>query len=221
MNLSVVTLTDGKQDLSRLRASLPPCTQHIICVCKQDKYAVAPKVVKVAEEQNVIILNYLYYNFERHFDFSEARNFASEFATGKFIFHIDSDEWIGNPPEYTAEYIQALTESPAHLVYISISGVGVPQDDRPRERYCLPSLRLYRNGRNIRWVGICHEYIKDSDFEIADSELILLHDGYTDQETMLGKAERNAKLLIREYVRDPSSRNWEYLKRTFSNLLKR
>jgi len=35
---------------------------------------------------------------------------------------------------------------------------------------------------------------------------------------MKEKCERNAKLLIREWMRDKSERNWNYLMNTFSQL---
>lgn len=221
--LSVVILTPDPNQVNteEILSRFPADTQLIICHCKQDNYAPAPRFHVGCVVGDVLYVDYCYYNFERHFSFSEARNYATEVASGKWVLHLDSDEIPANTPEFIGDYVQALTESDAVAAWVSICGVGVLDDNTQlRERYCMPNLRLYKNGCGIRWQGICHETIDMSvkDKVQADSEIMLYHSGYEDKEVVLKKCERNARLMVREYMREPSERNWNYLKKTFFNL---
>ena len=57
----------------------------------------------------------------------------------------------------------------------------------------------------------------DEDVTVADTDILLWHLGYNlSAEELRDKAERNAKLMIREYTREKSDRNWQYLINTFS-----
>jgi hypothetical protein len=48
---------------------------------------------------------------------------------------------------------------------------------------------------------------------------MLYHEGYMiEEDEFQTKGERNAKLLVREYRRHKSERNWQYLIKTFSTL---
>jgi hypothetical protein len=119
--------------------------------------------------------------------------------------------------------MQALNQSEADSAYVSIAGI-TRENKHTRtqsydQRYNNPNMRLHRRTSKLQWQGICHETLKviEDGIVVADTEILLYHKGYAieDQE-MENKLTRNAKLLVREYMRDKSERNWSYLIKTFS-----
>jgi hypothetical protein len=122
------------------------------------------------------------------------------------------------------ENIKALEETDAVAAGLTIVGMRSELDERVgyvRQRYAGANLRIIRNHKGIKWKAICHEHLDlhGQDVTVADTDILLWHLGYNlDTEQLRDKAERNAKLMIREYTREKSERNWNYLVNTFSYL---
>jgi hypothetical protein len=201
---------------------LPKGVQIVSCCVKQvESYENQFQVLGITD--SLVSLEYHYTDYFKDFDFSAIRNFIDQNATGRWLLHIDSDEYLGNPPEQVIAEIEAMDCSEAVAGWISIAGVmyDTSNDTHPRERYALHACRLLRRGSGITWEGICHE-VPSTHGEaraFVDTDLLLIHDGYMiNSEGFEDKAERNAKLLIREYMRNPTPRVWNYLKKTFSTI---
>lgn len=160
-------------------------------------------------------------NQEDYFDFSLCRNLLDEYADGEWIFHMDSDERLAIPHDEFWTFIKAIDQAGADAAYVSIAGITKERktSEMVEQRYNLANMRLHRKSSGIKWSGICHETLDISKGGIttADTDILLYHKGYSvDEDDFQKKLIRNAKLLVREYMREKSERNWTYLVRTFS-----
>lgn len=228
MKVSICVAYQNGDDLVSWRKALPEKGVQIVAcrtAFKQiDKNAKSGKLV-LGSSEDIVALHANYLDYDTDFDFSDVRNFMDEQATGDWIIHIDADERLAIPHEEFWAQMYALNESGANAAFLSIAGIS--NEEKPtdvyRKRYCLASLRIHRKASNIRWKGICHETldIENKEITLADTGILLNHDGYAvDDASLLQKLERNAKLMVREYTREKSKRNWDYLINTFSHIHK-
>lgn len=225
MYLSVCVLYTHDDDLMEWRKALPISKdgkklQVVALRTEQSDNVTEPELEVVGDTELLTGLVWRYKDFERDFDFAKLRNIADQYARGNWILHIDADERLTTPHGDLWAYIEALEKSEAPAAYVSVYGLLHGSNDSGRsERYISANMRLHRKAAGLKWSGICHETLDKSAFDkmvFADTEIMLFHLGYNKGDaTQKQKAERNAKLLIREYMREKSPRNWEYLKRTF------
>lgn len=223
MKLSACVIYQDGDDMIGWRKSLPLENIEVIALRTEHNPNIsAPRFTEVGRTSDTIALNWEYPDFEEYFDFSFLRNKLDDYASGDWILHMDSDERLASPHDELWVTLQELENSDTIAAYVSIAGVYEKvSDENPtyRERYCMPNMRLHRRAAYLRWEGICHETL---DFNqhgstIADSDILLYHKGYSQsKDIMSSKSERNAKLLIREYTRCKSDRNWNYLINTFA-----
>jgi hypothetical protein len=194
--------------------------QIVALKTKIDEELSEKKVEVIAETESIVALEISYPNFEDYFDFSECRNLLDKHATGDWIFHIDSDEKLANDIQDFWITLKAITQTESSAAWVSIAGISFEAVDslKRAKRYNIAALRLYKNKQGFKWHGICHETLDVGEAAVlCESEILLLHHGYAiENEELLEKAERNAKLLVREYQRNKSERNWSYLIETFS-----
>ena len=223
MKLSVCVLYQDGDDLVSWRKSLPKKNVQIVALkTVLDKEIIEPKFEVIGVTDTLVGLQWSYNDFDSQFDFSYLRNKCDEYATGDWILHMDSDERFASPYDELWDYIDAMEIEDVKGAYVSVFGVyGEHSEATTRQRYINPNMRLFRNYKGIFWEGICHETIDASVHKdlFADTDIMIYHKGYsTSNEVMKEKCERNAKLLIREWMRDKSERNWHYLMNTFSQL---
>lgn len=223
MNLVSICVPYSTDDnLKEWRDSLPQTgIQVVSCrtLVKPSLEHVEWKLYGATEE--LVGLECSFPSMDKDFDFSYVRNLLDEHATSEWIIHIDSDERLAIPHDEFWDIMETLNESEADCAYLSIG--GITHEKEPigpvRKRYNNPSLRIHRKRANLKWKGICHETLDIGDREItsADTDILLYHKGYAiDKDEMLNKCTRNAKLLVREYAREDSERNWNYLINTFN-----
>lgn len=228
MYLSVCVLYTKDDDLIEWRKALPISKdgkklQVVALRTEQSDNVTEPELEVVGDTELLTGLVWRYNDFDTQFDFSKLRNIADEYARGNWILHIDADERLTTPHGDLWAYLEALEKTDAPAAYVSVYGimVGTNVNGKP-ERYINANMRLHRKAAGLKWEGICHETLDDGAFEkglFADSEIMIFHKGYNQgEDVQKQKAERNAKLLIREWLRDKSERNWSYLIRTFAYL---
>lgn len=223
MKLSVCVLYQDGDDLVSWRKSLPKKNIQVIALkTNYDKNITEPKFEVIGITDELVGLQWNYNDFESQFDFSYLRNKCDEYATGDWILHMDSDERFASPFQELWDYLEAMESEGVKGAYLSVFGVyGEHSDATTRQRYINPNMRLFRNYSGIYWEGICHETVDNIVHKdlFADTDIMIFHKGYSaNNQVMKEKCERNAKLLIREYMRDKSERNWNYLMNTFSQL---
>jgi glycosyltransferase involved in cell wall biosynthesis len=216
-----VIFQDG-DDLKGWRDSLPEENIEVIALrTAENPELKEPEFKMIGRTSDHIVLSWEYPSFEEHFDFSYCRNKLDEYATGDWILHMDSDERLASPHDEFWAYLSEINPTEAVAAYVSIAGCNYDIDvNHPniRARYNIPAMRLHRRSAFLEWERICHETLR---LEIdglvtADTDILLYHKGYSqDKGAILEKAKRNGRLMVREYTRDKSERNWDYLVNTF------
>lgn len=225
MKVSVCVIFPEGESLRDWRSSLPEENIEIVAVETSINPSLKePIFTNVGRTGDTVVLAWEVPNFEDYWDFGYLRNKLNEHATGDWIVHIDSDERLAMTHEQFWDNIEALEETDAVAAGLTIVGMRSELDERVgyvRQRYAGPNLRIIRNHQGVKWKAICHEHLdlQGEDLIVADTDILLWHLGYNlGTEELKDKAERNAKLMIREYTREKSERNWNYLVNTFSYL---
>ncbi len=128
-------------------------------------------------------------------DFSAARNAALEAATGRWILVLDADEYL---PASSARAIRDLLaetgDAPRafHLLNKSSSDDG-------RTGVVGKIVRLFPNRPDVRYAWPVHEQVVTSlrraNIPIHDTEIEIIHTGYTNAEVNLKKQTRNLRIL--------------------------
>jgi tetratricopeptide (TPR) repeat protein len=139
------------------------------------------------------------YHFAWCNDFSAARNFAIEQATGEWILYIDADERFDVAE---SESLDSVLADPGKIAWnlrfhprIDWTPYGEP--------------RLFRNDARIRFRGIIHESVREAieSVALADGketgtcDLTMHHVGYEDDQ--IRKNPRNIPLLRDRLAQDP------------------
>ena len=131
-------------------------------------------------------------------DFSAARNYALDAATGGWILYIDADERLAPEAGPLRDTVSATGHAGFRLKF------------RPKLGYSpYAELRLFRSDPRIRFEGRMHEQITlsvqrvcESDgLRVGRSDALIQHLGYEGDQTH--KHERNLPLLVRAVEDDP------------------
>jgi len=151
------------------------------------------------------------YHFEWKDDFSAAKNYAIEKATGDWIILLDADEFF--PPgeaEKLAAHIERVESDPQlreKCVALSCSWDNIDDNGKPMSTGS--NVRIFRNTPSIRFSGRIHEqhYIDPDRVERMD-DVRFIHTGYS--KTAIkekNKLKRNVRILRAEIKSDPDNIN--------------
>lgn len=157
-------------------------------------------------------------------DFSAAKNFAIEKASGNWIAFLDADEYYNK--EDTGKLIALLEKLEQEFEDKGISmdrnylinSAWVQLDDNLKPFSTSVQERIFRNTGKICYKNRIHEQLSwtpADNIEMIDAtrDLSIFHIGYSEtsyKET--GKSDRNIRLLIRELEENPENYNsWSYL----------
>jgi glycosyltransferase involved in cell wall biosynthesis len=127
-----------------------------------------------------------YYYFKWVNDFSKARNYAIDRASGDWILTIDSDEVLEQKIEFVDD---------KYIAY------QILQHNEAVKSITLSS-RLFQNKPEIRYKNKVHESIDHllTPFNVCKSDVVIKHSGYEISETeMEAKMNRNYKLMFEDY----------------------
>lgn len=141
------------------------------------------------------------FNFEWKNDFSAAKNFALDNATGDWIIFLDADEWFDSD---TAKNIRTAIENAIRLNYNAVACKMVNFYTETEIAETASSMRIFKHSDNIRYNRTIHEALFDIDKNIAlpsiFTELLTInHSGYM-KGLLLKKAKRNKLLLDRNFA---------------------
>lgn len=147
------------------------------------------------------------FKYEWNDDFSAARNFAMDKATGEFIISIDADEYLENPNALIDTLREAKNDTGGWLVNVISE---FKNQYGQTEKIITGLLRLFRNHPQIRFKGIIHEQVVDSilnlGLKIANTDIVFIHTGYNlDEDLQNQKHTRNLSLLLKALESEPNN----------------
>ena len=191
MKLSVCYITKNEEkNIKKSLASVKAAADEILIVDtgSQDN----TKAVAVSYGARV-------YDYKWQDDFSAARNYAIQQATGDYILFMDADEYIAVTD--TKELRRQLEENQFHdALLFKRYDIDKDEHDILGEIFVL---RAFKRRANLRYQGRIHEELRDNgqvieDIAIIDPEkLIFYHTGY-ERSVNKAKAERNLRILQKE-----------------------
>lgn len=142
------------------------------------------------------------YHFEWIDDFSAARNYSLDKATGDWILWLDADETVS---EINIEEVKSKLESNKLAYEVQIRN----HSHENRAPFIHKSLRMFRNYKSIRFMNKIHEQPSIEGkaipyYELSNMPLTINHVGYReDIVNEKGKKSRNFEILQRELKRKP------------------
>ncbi len=191
--LSTCMIVRNEEDfLERCLASIRPFTDELIVVDTGS----TDGTIAIAEGYADRLIHHPWAD-----DFSAARNRSIADAAGEWIFYIDADEEL--PPgggKKLCESLDSFPEDMDHLYLMirNLDGTGGILSE-------FPALRLFRNGRGIRFEGIVHNQVicrgAGGTLPIA-----LIHYGYAlTPEKMEQKFQRTFSLTKKQIAEEPNN----------------
>jgi glycosyltransferase involved in cell wall biosynthesis len=164
------------------------------------------RTVEIAEAMGAKVVHFKWIN-----DFSAAKNFAIENATGDWIVFLDADEYF-TPDDAKRlmsllESVEANEETRDNCLAVRCKQVDVDENSKPM--FTFERVRVFRNLPSIRYTGRIHEWIDvKAESIVAADDITVIHTGYTEtanKET--GRIERNVELLRIELAEKPNDLN--------------
>ncbi|GBR77050.1 putative glycosyl transferase [Candidatus Termititenax persephonae] len=149
------------------------------------------------------------YHFKWCDDFAKARNASLKHATRDWILVLDDDEVLR--PESAKIFKRFLAKQPrkqnVYTINIYECDKNAAENEIVRKKKYQGLLgvhkhgRLLRNHQGIKFVSPLHERIVDKHAVLYDSEISILHYGYS--EKSLERLERNYKIMQKELAKKP------------------
>ncbi len=137
-------------------------------------------------------------------DFSAAKNFALEKATGEWILFLDADQYFAEESYPKVRAVLGKYEEDSRVVGFAFCVVNIDRDTGKELGGRGAELRCFRNRPWLRYAGRIHEQLTDVSEDGKKKEKVLqyapditiYHTGYT-QSLMEEKSRRNLRLLER------------------------
>lgn len=152
------------------------------------------------------------YFYEWQEDFSAAKNFALQQATGEWILFLDADEYfteatVGNVRSYL-EKINANKNVDAFLCQM----FNVDEDQENRLISAFQNVRIFRKDSALFYYNKVHELLvrRNGPLKLAnlDADVEIYHTGYSTS-VVKTKLERNLNLIKKE-ISENGEHNWHY-----------
>jgi len=137
--------------------------------------------------------------FEWVDDFSTAKNFAIEKASGDWILFFDADEYMtAEDTIKLTEYIDQIQKDPEKSKSsLAINCKLVNIDDNGKAISVYDAMRVFKNDKAVRYIGSIHERLNlNSENVVWYDEIAVIHTGYSESSIKeTNKIERNINLL--------------------------
>lgn len=151
------------------------------------------------------------FDFVWNDDFSAARNFSLEKATGEYILVLDADEYI-DPNSNIQESLELGKDYYINRIKNYSSELNVRYHE---------AVRLFKNNRGLKYFGKIHEHlnIQEQDYNFTYSSVLIHHVGYMGEVVKAkNKIDRNLKLLLDETKKNPTGYNFFNLAKQYKQM---
>lgn len=147
------------------------------------------------------------------FHFANARNKALSLCTNPWVLSLDTDDALSDLERRWIQEVLPEVDEKIGAIMCMCSGIlnfdGYDIDDMcevpglpvgSHGYWLVPTVRLFRNGKHLKWIGRIHEQILgsiiDAGYGLMISDLNIRHRGYRCTiDEYIQKMERNLKLL--------------------------
>jgi len=195
MNIKISACTIAKNEEKNIARSIESYKDYVDEIIIVDTGS-TDDTVKIAEELGAKVIHFEWIN-----DFSAAKNYAIDAASGDWILFLDADEWI---KDNGGMKIQTVVNRAITNGFDAISLRMLNLDDDGTLTETTSSLRLFANKSNIRYVRKIHEHLLDSKTgkplaSMRVDDFVLNHSGYAESISKT-KIKRNKELLEKNYM---------------------
>lgn len=147
------------------------------------------------------------YHYKWENDFSKARNYALDKATGDWIIFLDADEYFyENKANNIRKIIRQIPNGKINAVLTRHVNIDACNN---RIKNTEIKVRIFKNNKNIRYAGKIHENVNNNGkalnaIAVAGDILEIYHVGYS-SDIIIRKSKRNLELLLDSlrHSRDP------------------
>lgn len=150
------------------------------------------------------------FDFQWVDDFSKARNYSIEMASGNWILIMDADDELDKKD--SQKILDIINDPNSADVYL-LNNVCYYGDSPGNERVLNVSIRLFRNKPSLRYEGRIHEHIsiKDDSIKVKTENINIYHYGYLNSVVEeKNKRNRNMRILEKQLAEEPDNPYYQF-----------
>jgi hypothetical protein len=185
--LSIVTICseEDKKNMEKWLKWLPKDVRiELVVLYNKQTLRNYLQVIKSEPRLKIIDSEYL------ELDFSDLRNCAKKYATGKWILSLDMDEYL--PEMFKDELLYFLEQDIKEDGFL----LNIANNDEKTVTIMHKAVRLFKNTEYADWYGFVHEELINLE-KVRPLSITLIHNGYNIS-SLHHKFKRNLPLLVKQ-----------------------